>query len=109
MELTHKENIMAEEAEEIWCVYFQKDGHGSDTEDPNKPKRLYLFDNTDGVVWHNIEEDDTDDMKAMIQNLQENFQQYAILVIPNTACTTDENGILNGITFPSEFTGFAGS
>jgi|TARA_B100000678_G_C18021561_1_gene426910 hypothetical protein len=100
---------MAEELTEVWCVFFQKDGNGQDLEDPSKPKRLYLFDNTDGVKWHDINETDSEDMKAMIGHLQEEGGPYAMMLIPPSACTSDENGILNGITFPSEFTGFAGS
>ncbi len=101
---------MAEALEEMWGVYFQKDdGTGQNLEDPLKPKKLFMFDNTDGVVWHCVEETDKEDMDAMIGHLYEDHVQFAIMVIPKTACTADENGMLTGITFPSEFTGFAGS
>ena len=100
---------MAEELTEVWCVFFQKDGRGEDLDNPEKPKRLFLFDNTDGVVWHDINETDPEDMEAMIGHLQEEGNPYAMMLVPKSACTSDEDGILTGITFPSEFTGFAGS
>jgi hypothetical protein len=100
---------MAEALDEIWCVYFQKDGQGQNMEDEAKPKRLYLFDNTDGAKWHCIDETDPEDMKAMIGHLANADTHFAMMIIPKSACTTDENGLLSGVTFPSEFTGIAGS
>lgn len=101
---------MAEELTGVWCVYFQKDDtDGNDLDNPDKPKRLHLFDNTDGVTWHCVDEADEEDMKALIGHLGESHEDYAMMIIPKAACTSDENGLLTGITFPPEFTGFAGS
>jgi len=92
-------------AEQIFCVYFQKDGDGSqkDLADPTKPKRLFLFDKDTDPVWTQI--NPGEDMEALLDySVNEANTVCAMMLIPLSACEKDEDGMLSKITFPEEFT-----